>query len=96
MYSTERALAEHGAKLSEAERAAVEQALGEAREALKGGRRAASGRREQGLTRASPDAGRGDVPRTPVAPAAAARSRGSSEDGDVVDAEFRDVDERKS
>ncbi len=35
VYSTERALAEHGAKLSDTERASVEQALSEAREALK-------------------------------------------------------------
>ena len=37
VYSTERALAEHGAKLSDAERSAVERALADAREALKGG-----------------------------------------------------------
>ena len=36
VYSTERMLAEHGAKLSTAERDAAEQAMNEAREALKG------------------------------------------------------------
>ena len=36
VYSTERALAEHGAKLSEADRRTMEQALSEARETLKG------------------------------------------------------------
>src|SRR5712664_2087464 len=36
VYSTERALAEHGAKLADAERSTVEQALNEAREAVKG------------------------------------------------------------
>src|SRR5438874_3619351 len=36
VYSTERTLTEHGAKLAEADRKAVEEALGEAKEALKG------------------------------------------------------------
>src|SRR5207237_2205056 len=35
VYSTERTLAEHGAKLAEADRKAIEDALGEAKEALK-------------------------------------------------------------
>src|SRR4026209_2460681 len=37
VYSTERTLAEHGARLSDADRSAVERALADAREALKGG-----------------------------------------------------------
>src|SRR4029079_11091370 len=36
VYSTERTLAEHGAKLAEADRKAIDEALGEAKEALKG------------------------------------------------------------
>ena len=36
VYTTERALSEHGAKLTESERSALEAALAEAREALKG------------------------------------------------------------
>jgi len=36
VYSTERTLAEHGAKITDAERTAIEQALADAREALKG------------------------------------------------------------
>ena len=41
VYSTERALAEHGAKLSESERRALEQALNEARGGAEGGGRRA-------------------------------------------------------
>jgi molecular chaperone DnaK len=44
VYSTERALAEHGAKLAEADRKAIEGALSEAREALKGRGRERMGR----------------------------------------------------
>ncbi len=52
-YATERALAEHGARLSDAERATVEGALSDAREALKGDDIERIRRGQQNLTRAS-------------------------------------------
>ena len=53
MYSTERALAEHGAKLSDTERANVEQALSEARDALKAENAERIRSAQDALTRAS-------------------------------------------
>src|SRR6185436_215950 len=95
VYSTERALAEHGAKLSDTERASVEQALSEARDALKAEDAERIRSVQDALTRASQTL-------------AAAMSRpsgngkggpqpsGGSQGGDVVDAEFKDVEDRKS
>src|SRR3989475_8202830 len=51
VYSTERALAEHGAKLSDSERSAVEQALGEAREGLESDDTERMRRAQEGLGR---------------------------------------------
>src|SRR6266542_3912529 len=95
VYSTERTLAEHGAKLSEADRQAVEQALNEAREALKGDDVERIRRAQENLTRVSrtlaeamyreTTSGANGSPRTPGEPSA----------GDVVDAEFKDADEPK-
>ena len=63
VYSTERALVEHGGKLAEADREAIEEALSEAREALKGedSRAHAPGAGEPDARLA--DAGRGHAPR---------------------------------
>jgi hypothetical protein len=49
VYSTERARAEHGAKLSPGERDSVERALGEARVALKAEDAECSRRAQEGL-----------------------------------------------
>ena len=96
LYSTERALAEHGAKLAENERAAVEQALAEAREAVKGDDMERIRRAHESLTSAS---------RT-LADAMYRESRGGPTNGpqstearpagdDVVDAEFKNIDDQK-
>ncbi len=53
VYTTERALAEHGAKLTESERSALEGALAEAREALKGDDAERIRRAQERLTQAS-------------------------------------------
>src|SRR5215510_574895 len=53
VYSTERTLSEHGAKLSETDRKAVEDALNEAREALKGDDLEKMKSAQQTLTQAS-------------------------------------------
>ena len=86
-------LAEHGAKLTEGEHAAIEQALGEAREAVKGDDMERIRRAQESLKRASQT----------VAEAMYRESRGGTsgrpestpQDGDVVDAEFRNVDDQK-
>jgi molecular chaperone DnaK len=96
VYSTERALAEHGSKLTPAERAAVEQGLTEARDALKTEDAERIRRAHEGLTRISQtlaaamsrpgQADGGAGPQTP----------GAAPGDEVVDAEFRDVDDRKA
>jgi molecular chaperone DnaK len=105
VYSTERTLNEHGAKLSEADRKAVEDALNETREALKGDDLERMKRAQQALTQAShklaeimyreaqtqtpgPGAPPGDG-RTPGA------SAGGPKEGEVVDAEFEDLGDKK-
>ena len=72
VYSTERALAEHGAKLAEADARAVEQALGEAREALKGDDIERIRRAQEGLTRASQTLAEAMYRQSRAAPAARA------------------------
>jgi len=95
VYSTERTLAEHGAKLSDTERASVEQVLSEAREALKAEDAERIRSVQDALTRASqtlaaavsrPSGNGGGEP----------QPSGGSQGGDVVDAEFKDVEDRKS
>jgi molecular chaperone DnaK len=102
VYSTERTLGEHGSKLDEADRKAVDDALAEAREALKGEDLERMKRAQETLTRAShklaevmyrdaqaqgtqPGAQSGD---------SRAGQRGPK-DGEVVDAEFEDLGEKK-
>jgi len=100
VYSTERTLGEHGGKLGEGDRKAVDDALAEAREALKGEDVERMKRAQETLTRAAhklaevmyqsqaqpgaPDGG----------PAGEARTSGPKE-GEVVDAEFEDLGDRK-
>ena len=92
VYSTERALAEHGAKLSAAERDAAEQAMNEAKEALRGDDIERIRRAQESLTRASQALGEA-VHRASQQAAAAGAPK--TEDSDVVDAEVVDADSRK-
>jgi molecular chaperone DnaK len=93
IYSTERALAEHGAKLPEGDRAAVEQALNEAREAVKGEDIERMRRAQDSLTRAAQPLTRAVYEQGPPPGGNGAPSPGAG--GDVVDAEFKDVSDRK-
>jgi molecular chaperone DnaK len=95
VYSTERALAEHGAKLSESERAAVEQALSEAREALKGEDAERMRRAQEGLTRISQALAAAMSRQSAGDGGGEPRRPGEPKDSDVVDAEFKDVEEGK-
>jgi molecular chaperone DnaK len=95
VYSTERALAEHGAKLSGSERAAVEQALSEAREALKGEDAERMRRAQEGLTRISQALAAAMSRQSAGDGGGEPRRPGEPKDGDVVDAEFKDVEEGK-
>jgi molecular chaperone DnaK len=99
VYSTERTLAEPGANLPEADRRAVEQALSEAREALKGEDSDKIRRAKDNLTRVAQTLA--EAMRRQSSSGAnggqggAGGSRGSQAD-DVVDAEFKDANDPKS
>ena len=101
VYSTERTLGEHGAKLAEADRKAIDEALTEAREALKGEDLDRMKRAQENLTRASHKLAeimyreaqaQGQKPGAPGAP-----SEGASgpKEGEVVDADFEDLGDKK-
>jgi molecular chaperone DnaK len=99
VYSTERSLAEHGAKLAPNEREAIDRALAEAREALRSDDSERIRRAHDNLTRAaqtlaqamSRDAGAGGGEPTAGGP----RPGAAPSEGEVVDAEFEDTDERR-
>ena len=98
VYSTERTLSEHGAKLSEADRKTVDDAMTEAREALKGEDVERMKRAQEELTRAShklaeimyreAQAQQGGTKKEGAAP-------GGPKEGEVVDAEFEDLGDKK-
>jgi molecular chaperone DnaK len=101
VYSTERGLAEHGAKLSDTDRPAIEQALAEAKEALQGQDLDRMRRAQESLTRAGHKLA--EVMYRQATGAPGGEDGGTREPGgapgardgeDVVDAEFQDVDER--
>jgi molecular chaperone DnaK len=97
VYSTQRALAQHGTALSDGERQEVERALEEARAALQGEDMERLRRAQESLMRAAQTLTQA-ASRGAAAGAGAGRPPGSSgsQDGDVVDADFEDTDERKA
>ncbi|MBI3625249.1 MAG: molecular chaperone DnaK [Candidatus Rokubacteria bacterium] len=100
VYTTERTLREHGDKVPEAERKAIEEALNEAREALKGDDIDRIKRAQENLTRVSHKLAE-VMYREAQAKAGATSTEGGgqqkskSPEGDVVDAEFEDLGEKK-
>jgi len=104
VYSTERTLGEHGSKLPEADRKAVEDALNEARESLKSEDVERMKRAQESLTRASHklaeimyrEAQAKGQPSGAGGPTAGgAPSGGGPKEGEVVDAEFEDLGDKK-
>jgi molecular chaperone DnaK len=102
VYSTERTLSEHGAKLAEADRKAVEDALGEAKESLKGEDVERIRRAQENLTKASHKLAeimyREAQQTSPGQGATGAEPQqrpGGPKEGEVVDAEFEDLGEKK-
>jgi molecular chaperone DnaK len=100
VYSTERTLGEHGSKLAEGDRKAVDDALAEAREALKGEDLERMKRAQETLTRAAHKLAEvmyqsQAQPGAPTGgPSPDGRTAGPKE-GEVVDAEFEDLGEKK-
>ncbi len=107
VYSTERTLSEHGSKLAEADRKAIDDALGEAKEALKTDDLDRMKRAQDTLSKAAHKLGEvmyreaqaqgGQQPPGPGAgPQAGGAGRPSDpKEGEVVDAEFEDLGEKK-
>jgi len=104
VYSTERTLGEHGSKLPEADRKAVEDALNEARESLKSEDVERMKRAQESLTRASHKLAeimyREAQTKAQGAPTGATAADGSGaaggpKEGEVVDADFEDLGEKK-
>jgi molecular chaperone DnaK len=98
VYSTERTLGEHGAKLAEADRKAVDDALAEAREALKGEDLDRMKRAQEELTKASHKLAEIMYREAQAGQQGGARADGPTagpKEGEVVDAEFEDLGDKK-
>jgi molecular chaperone DnaK len=91
VHSTEKALAEHGSKVAEPERRAIEDAVGDLKEALKGDDAEAIKAKTNTLAQASMKLG--EAMYTQQAEADAAKDAAKD---DVVDAEFTEVDDDKN
>ncbi|MCS3729598.1 molecular chaperone DnaK [Bradyrhizobium betae] len=91
VHSTEKALAEHGSKVAETERRAIEDAVSDLKEALKGDDAEAIKAKTQTLAQASMKLG--EAMYTQQAEADAKKDAAKD---DVVDAEFTEVDDDKN
>jgi molecular chaperone DnaK len=96
VHSTEKTLTEHGSKIGEGDRRAIENAIADLKEALKGNDAQAISAKTQALAQASMKLGEAmykQAEQQPGGDAAAAGAEGKKED--VVDAEFTEVDDDK-
>jgi len=90
VHSTEKALAEHGSKIAETERRAIEDAVSDLKEALKGDDAEAIKTKTNTLAQASMKLGEAMYKQQAEGEAAAKAAK-----DDVVDAEFTEVDDDK-
>jgi molecular chaperone DnaK len=104
VHSIKKALTEHGDKLAAEEKSAIEAAIKDAEEVLKDGDKAAIEARTEALSKASQKLGEkiyGDAQGAAGAAGAGGAAGGSGgaeakkDDGDVVDAEFTEVKDKK-
>ena len=100
VHSTERALSEHGSKIGEGDRRAIENAMADLKEALKGDNAEAISAKANTLAQASMKLGDAVYKQAEGAGAAPGGEAGGAEPGgpkkdDVVDAEFTEVDDDK-
>jgi molecular chaperone DnaK len=96
VHSTEKALAEHGAKVGEGERRAIETALADLKEALKGDDADAITAKMNTLAQVSMKLGEALYKQADAPGAGGAEGGpGASKKDDVVDAEFTEVDDDK-
>src|SRR5689334_7105182 len=94
VHSTEKALAEHGSKIAETERRAIEDAVSDLKEALKGDDAEAIKAKTNTLAQASMKLGEAMYKQQAEADAARDAAKDAAKD-DVVDAEFTEVDDDK-
>jgi len=95
VHSTEKALAEHGEKVSEGDRKAIEDSLADLKEALKGDDSEAIKAKSNTLAQASMKLGEAMYSQQAEADAKADAAKDAAHD-DVVDAEFTEVDDDKN
>ena len=102
VYTTERTLREHGDKVPEGERKVIEDALNEAREALKGDDINRITRAQESLMKASHKLAeimyreaQAKAGATSTEGGATGQAKSKAPEGDVVDAEFEDLGEKK-
>jgi molecular chaperone DnaK len=97
IHTTEKALAEHGDKVSSAEKSAIETAIAELKSALEGEDASAIQAKTQSLAQASMKLGEAMYKAQTGAGEAGGAASGSAADEGVVDAEFEEVsDDQKS
>src|SRR5581483_10827194 len=98
VHSTEKALAEHGSKVGDAERTAIENAMADLKEALKGDDANAIQQKTNALAQASMKLGEAMYKQQAEAQAGAkpGAEGGEQKKEDVVDAEFTEVDDDKN
>src|SRR6184192_3397825 len=102
LHATEKALSEHGSKVGEGERRAIENAIADLKEALKGDDADAITAKTNALAQASMKLGEAMYKQAQEGAAAAGEPGGAAREGeasgkaeDVVDAEFTEVDDDK-
>ena len=96
VHATEKALAEHGAKVGDTERRAIENAMADLKEALKGDDPDAITAKTNTLAQASMKLGEAMYKQSQEAAGGAAPGGdGGAKKEDVVDAEFTEVDDDK-
>jgi len=92
VHSTEKALSEHGSKVGEGDRKAIENAIADLKEALKGNDADAITAKTNALAQASMKLGEAMYKQSAEQPGAGAAE---AKKDDVVDAEFTEVDDDK-
>jgi molecular chaperone DnaK len=98
VHSTEKTLAEHGSKVGEGDRRAIENAMADLKEALKGSDAEAITAKTNALAQASMKLGEAMYKQAQEGAAATGGPGGGDGSGktdDVVDAEFTEVDDDK-
>ena len=94
VHSTEKALAEHGSKVGEAERTAIENAMADLKEALKGDDADAIQQKTNALAQASMKLGEAMYKAQQEQSAPGGDGAKAEKKEDVVDAEFTEVDDK--